>query len=131
MSSEYHSPGSPNVKPLSESNSTNSSSGSSSASNCTNGNSFSNGNATAMVIETPLDMSVSSKPRTPPPPYREPLPGSTFANTLARPSVITQAPKRDVISGNQENKDTVPVMAVGKCPLLKPFDNILTFFHRM
>lgn len=52
-------------------------------------------------------MSVPSKPRTPPPPYREPLPGSTFASTLAhRPSVITQAPKREIIS-NRENKDTI------------------------
>ncbi|XP_037032069.1 uncharacterized protein LOC119071298 isoform X2 [Bradysia coprophila] len=81
VSSEYHSPPSPGVKPLSESNSTNS-------------------------AETPLDMSVPSKPRTPPPPYREPLPGSTFATTLARPSVITQAPKREIIS-NRENKDTI------------------------
>lgn len=132
MSSEYHSPGSPNVKPLSESNSTNSSngSGSSSASNCSNGNGFSNVSATAMVIETPLDMSVSSKPRTPPPPYREPLPGSTFANTLARPSVITQAPKREILSGNQENKDTIPVMAVGKFPHYEPSTKIsLTLFH--
>lgn len=40
--------------------------------------------------ESPLDM--SGKP--PPPPYREPLPGSQFAHHLARPSVITQAPKR-------------------------------------
>lgn len=82
VSSEYHSPPSPGIKPLSESNSTNS-------------------------TETPLDMSVPSKPRTPPPPYREPLPGSTFATTLAhRPSVITQAPKREIIS-NRENKDTI------------------------
>lgn len=95
MSSEYHSPQSPGVKPLSESNSANSSS-SSICSSSSNGN--------GVGIETPLDMSVSAKP--PPPPYREPLPGSTFANTLARPSVITQAPKREIPIANQENKDT-------------------------
>ncbi|KAJ6649462.1 hypothetical protein Bhyg_04698 [Pseudolycoriella hygida] len=82
VSSEYHSPPSPGVKPLSESNS-------------------------SIIAETPLDMSVPPRPpRTPPPPYREPLPGSTFATTLARPSVITQAPKREIIS-NRENKDTI------------------------
>lgn len=54
-------------------------------------------------IEIPLDMSVGgSKP--PPPPYRDPLPGSTFC-TMSRPSVITQAPKREIIS-NQENKQS-------------------------
>lgn len=54
------------------------------------------------IMEIPLDMSVgASKP--PPPPYREPLPGSTY-NVMSRPSVITQAPKREIIS-NQENKD--------------------------
>lgn len=44
--------------------------------------------------EVPLDMTISSgtKPRSPPP-YREPLPGSTFALSLTRPTVITQAPK--------------------------------------
>ncbi|XP_055376334.1 mucin-2 [Condylostylus longicornis] len=63
---------------------------------------------TTQIIESPLDMSVTSttmKPRSPPPPYREPLPGSTFAS-LARPSVITQAPpKRDSNSliSNREN----------------------------
>lgn len=95
MSSEYHSPPSPagggGIKPLSESNSANNSS-------CSSTNSSN--------IETPLDMSVTSKPRTPPPPYREPLPGSQFASALARPSVITQAPKREIIS-NQENKVVV------------------------
>lgn len=52
--------------------------------------------------EIPLDMSLSSKP--PPPPYREPLPGSAFAvvRSLNRPSVITQAPRKDLES-NQEN----------------------------
>lgn len=48
------------------------------------------------VSECPIDMTVTSavmKPRTPPPPYREPLPGSAFA-TLSRPSVITQAPPK-------------------------------------
>ncbi|XP_037907187.1 transcription cofactor vestigial-like protein 4 isoform X2 [Hermetia illucens] len=57
------------------------------------------------ITETPLDMSVTSamvKQRSPPPPYREPLPGSTFATALARPSVITQAPpKRDSNNHNQ------------------------------
>lgn len=52
----------------------------------------SNGNSHLMMAaESPLDM--SAKP--PPPPYREPLPGSQFAHHLARPSVIvTQAPKQ-------------------------------------
>lgn len=61
-----------------------------------------------MNTECPIDMSVaSSKPRSPPPPYREPLPGSTFASTLAaRPSVITQAPKREPISNQENDKDT-------------------------
>lgn len=45
--------------------------------------------------EAPLDMTLTGKPRSPPPPYREPLPGSNFATT-PRPSVITQAPKRDL-----------------------------------
>lgn len=62
--------------------------------------------------EIPLDMSVSSKPRTPPPPYREPLPGSRFITkselpsyqaSIPRPSVITQAPKRDSSSSGSEN----------------------------
>lgn len=71
------------VKPLGESNQS---------------NSLSDSN-----MEIPLDMSVgASKP--PPPPYRDPLPGSTFC-TMSRPSVITQAPKREVIS-NQENKES-------------------------
>lgn len=45
--------------------------------------------------EAPLDMTLTGKQRSPPPPYREPLPGSNFATT-PRPSVITQAPKRDL-----------------------------------
>lgn len=87
LSTEYHhnsheSVGS--VKPLGESNQSNSLSDSSS-------------------MEIPLDMSVgSSKP--PPPPYRDPLPGSTFS-AMSRPSVITQAPKREITS-NQENKES-------------------------
>lgn len=65
-------------------------------------------NTTTNPIECPIDMSVSSttiKPRSPPPPYREPLPGSTFATVLPRPSVITQAPKRDnhCTISNREN----------------------------
>lgn len=55
-------------------------------------------------MEIPLDMSVGAlKP--PPPPYRDPLPGSTFS-ILSRPSVITQAPKRET-SSNQENKESL------------------------
>lgn len=48
-------------------------------------------------------MSVSAGAKLPPPPYREPLPGSQFT-ALARPSVITQAPKREPKS-DRENKD--------------------------
>lgn len=72
------------IKPLGESNQSNSISDS----NC---------------MEIPLDMSVGAATKPPPPPYRDPLPGSTFC-TISRPSVITQAPKREVIS-NQENKE--------------------------
>lgn len=83
LSSEYHhSNHEPvgTVKPLGESNQSNSS------------------------MEIPLDMSVgASKP--PPPPYRDPLPGSTFS-IMSRPSVITQAPKRE-ISPNQENNESL------------------------
>uniref|UniRef100_A0A1A9WRP0 Transcription cofactor vestigial-like protein 4 n=1 Tax=Glossina brevipalpis TaxID=37001 RepID=A0A1A9WRP0_9MUSC len=53
--------------------------------------------------DSPLDMSLSSSLKqrnSPPPPYREPLPGSTFATTLARPSVITQAPPKREIREN-------------------------------
>ncbi|XP_013110971.1 proline-rich protein 36 isoform X2 [Stomoxys calcitrans] len=61
--------------------------------------------------EAPLDMSVSSSQKqrnSPPPPYREPLPGSQFVPSLPRPSVITQAPpKRDIrdsaLIANREN----------------------------
>uniref|UniRef100_A0A034W3V7 Uncharacterized protein n=1 Tax=Bactrocera dorsalis TaxID=27457 RepID=A0A034W3V7_BACDO len=49
-------------------------------------------------MESPIDMSVSSSTlkhrSSPPPPYRAPLPGSTYATALARPSVITQAPSK-------------------------------------
>lgn len=72
------------IKPLGESNQSNSISDSNS-------------------MEIPLDMSVGAATKPPPPPYRDPLPGSTFC-TMSRPSVITQAPKREVIS-NQENKE--------------------------
>lgn len=86
LSSEYHHSNhepTGTVKPLGESNQS---------------NSIGDSNT-----EIPLDMSVGvSKP--PPPPYRDPLPGSTFC-TMSRPSVITQAPKREVIS-NQENKES-------------------------
>lgn len=61
--------------------------------------------------DAPLDMSVSSSLKlrnSPPPPYREPLPGSQFVSSLPRPSVITQAPpKRDtrdsILIANREN----------------------------
>lgn len=60
--------------------------------------------------DVPLDMSVANlkQRNSPPPPYREPLPGSQFASSLARPSVITQAPpKREVrdtaLVTNREN----------------------------
>lgn len=59
----------------------------------------------------PLDMSLTSKPRTPPPPYREPLPGSTYAAISARPSVITQAPKRDFV-GNKIGNDNRSICVV-------------------
>lgn len=101
MSSEYHSsPSSPiAVKPLSESNSSNS---------ATSPNALA---ASPVGHESPLDMSVSAN-KPPPPPYREPLPGSQFVHHqthLARPSVITQAPKRDSIGANQENNRVAPV----------------------
>lgn len=73
------------VKPLGESNQSNSISDSNS-------------------MEIPLDMSVGATTKPPPPPYRDPLPGSTFCTAMSRPSVITQAPKREIIS-NQENKE--------------------------
>lgn len=63
-------------------------------------------------MEIPLDMSVGSSK--PPPPYRDPLPGSTFS-TMSRPSVITQAPKREITS-NQENKESP------KKPTVMPID---------
>lgn len=99
LSSEYHhSNHEPvgTVKPLGESNQSNSISDSS--------------------MEIPLDMSVGgTKP--PPPPYRDPLPGSTFC-AMSRPSVITQAPKREVIS-NQENKES-PKRAMAMCDEISP-----------
>lgn len=72
------------IKPLGESNQS---------------NSLSDNNS----MEIPLDMSVGAATKPPPPPYRDPLPGSTFCTAMSRPSVITQAPKREIIS-NQENK---------------------------
>lgn len=91
LSSEYHSHEGVGIKPLGESNqSTNN------GINCPSSASYANN-------EIPLDMSLgSSKP--PPPPYREPLPGSAFAavSGAARPSVITQAPRKEIPS-NQEN----------------------------
>lgn len=90
LSSEYHSHESgAGIKPLGESNqSSNSSSSIGYANN-----------------EIPLDMSLGGASKPPPPPYREPLPGSAFAavNSSARPSVITQAPRKD-IGSNQENR---------------------------
>lgn len=94
-------------------------------------------------MEIPLDMSVGSSK--PPPPYRDPLPGSTFS-TMSRPSVITQAPKREITS-NQENKESPKkptVMPIDMSPtttgmsfylyfllsiLLKPFHFISFRFH--
>lgn len=82
-------------------------------------------NRTALpIIESPIDMSVTSttmKPRaSPPPPYREPLPGSTFATTLARPSVITQAPPKrgdsrdSILISNREN-DNQSTESISMC----------------
>lgn len=50
-------------------------------------------------------MSLGGASKPPPPPYREPLPGSAFAvvTSAARPSVITQAPRKE-IGSNQENR---------------------------
>lgn len=64
---------------------------------------------TSQIDDAPLDMSYSNlkQRNSPPPPYREPLPGSNFSSSLSRPSVITQAPpKRDKDSTlilNREN----------------------------
>lgn len=103
LSSEYHHNHEPisTVKPLGESN-----------------QSMNNGNSDTMEI--PLDMSVNAtKQQLPPPPYREPLPGSTFS-TVTRPSVITQAPKREIIS-NQENKESLsPKKSIVMCDDLAP-----------
>lgn len=85
LSSEYHNHDTIGIiKPLGESN----------QSNQTNNDTNS--------MEIPLDMSVHAVKQPPPPPYREPLPGSTFS-VMQRPSVITQAPKREI---NQENKES-------------------------
>lgn len=100
LSSEYHhnhepttvANGGTNIKPLGESNQTN---------GC---GSISNGISGDNNMEIPLDMSVTSAAKPPPPPYREPLPGSQFSTIAARPSVITQAPKREILS-NQENNN--------------------------
>lgn len=104
LSAEYHSHEVNGIiKPLGESNQSNSN-GPSAITNSSSSN------------EIPLDMTVTSVskpiPQPPPPPYREPLPGSTFLNaaispntSMARPSVITQAPRREIIA-NQENKDS-------------------------
>lgn len=86
-----------NIKPLGESNQTNSIIG------CVNNSNGLNGNN----IEIPLDMSVTAAAKPPPPPYREPLPGSQFSAIAARPSVITQAPKREIISNQENNKDSL------------------------
>lgn len=87
------------MKPLGESNQTNGISGCVNSSNGTNANN----------IETPLDMSVTAAASAipPPPPYREPLPGSQFSAIAARPSVITQAPKREIISNQENHKDSL------------------------
>lgn len=63
----------------------------------------------SQIDDVPLDMSYSNlkQRNSPPPPYREPLPGSNISSLLSRPSVITQAPpKRDKDSTlilNREN----------------------------
>lgn len=106
LSSEYHHNHETisTVKPLGESNQSN--------------QSMNNGSSDTMEI--PLDMSVNAtKQQLPPPPYREPLPGSTFS-TVTRPSVITQAPKREIIS-NQENKESLsPKKPIVMCDDLAP-----------
>lgn len=111
LSSEYHHNNHEpvgTVKPLGESNQSN--------------------NLGDNSMEIPLDMSVGgSKP--PPPPYRDPLPGSTFC-TMSRPSVITQAPKREVIS-NQENKQSPkkPIVMCDDAPVtgIKKKTHLLTY----
>lgn len=108
LSSEYHHNHEPttgnsgnNIKPLGESNQTNGILG------CVNNSNGINGNN----VEIPLDMSVTAAvaatTKPPPPPYREPLPGSQFSAVAARPSVITQAPKREIISNQENNKDSL------------------------
>lgn len=87
----------------------------------------------AEIEDAPLDMSVSSSLKqrnSPPPPYREPLPGSQFISTLPRPSVITQAPpKRDTrdnaLLANRENDNR----SSGKFSLClcKPFEIVKIF----
>lgn len=96
LSTEYHNQDNVigTVKPLGESNQTNNSSSSSTSD-----------------MEIPLDMTLGNGGQTsltkiPPPPYREPLPSSTFS-PMSRPSVITQAPKREANSANQENKESL------------------------
>lgn len=128
--SHFANGGSPSVtvKPLSESNSGGPTTNSLAAVNPSPSSSTAiSGHIDSMVASAtadslPLDMSVlTSVQKNPPPPYREPLPGSTFANALVRPSVITQAPKRDAVrmavDANQENKDQ---LAMGN--LFKTFD---------
>lgn len=118
MSTEYHTaPPSAGVKPLTESNSANSVSAAA-------------GPVAAPVINgdmSPLDMSVSSATKPPPPPYREPLPGSQFAahnhsHLASRPSVITQAPKREAMAANHEN---------GRVPVVGKFCNGGFFFLQL
>lgn len=145
LSSEYHHNHEPtsgnsgnNIKPLGESNQTNGISG------CVNNSNGMNGNN----VEIPLDMSVTTAnaaTKPPPPPYREPLPGSQFSAIAARPSVITQAPKREIISNQENNKDSLKkingnfeltpnIPAAGICLLssslpLYPKKLILTFIR--
>lgn len=68
---------------------------------------------------TASTVSPSSSPPPPPPPYREPLPGSIYS-PMARPSVITQAPKREV-TANQEDKESPAkkplLVADNNCPI--------------
>lgn len=66
--------------------------------------------------EAPLDMTLATKPRTPPPPYREPLPGSIFACTSNRPSVITQAPsKKPSPDGNKKKGGILERESISMC----------------
>lgn len=99
LSSEYRTHDGPAMRQMSDSNH--------SSSSCSSNDGYPNN-------ETPLDMSLSSKP--PPPPYREPLPGSAFAlvSSAPRPSVITQAPRKDSERTRRFNSLMSPGAASGE-----------------